>query len=198
MRWTLLTVLLLALLAAPLSCGTAKGRYDGDELDDDDDAGDDDDGGSDDDSSDDDDDDYEKVDDFSWIDTEGNEIDLYDYEGQVVLLNVGAGWCTACKEETPSLQADLWEEYRDEGFVLIQLLVEDADYNPANQDDALAWRDEFDVTYIVCPDPDWSLKKYFLEETLPFNMLLDKQMNIREKTHAYDAAAFAYLIEDLL
>lgn len=199
MRWVLTMILLLALLAATLACGTAKGRYDGDDLaDDDDDDDDDDDGPVDDDDDDDGDDDYEKVDDFTWTDVEGNQIQLYDYEGQVVLLNVGAGWCSACKEETPSLQADLWETYRDEGFVLIQLLVEDAEYNPASQDDALAWRDEFDLTYTVCPDPDWSLKKYFLEETLPFNLLLDKQLRIREKTHMYDADVFSFLIEELL
>lgn len=174
--------LILLLLILTLACGTANGRYDGEELADDDDGG----------------VQYEKIDDFTWTAADGGEIDLYSLEGNVVLLNVGAGWCVACREETPSLQSDIWQRFQDENFVLLQLLVEDSNAAPAGLDFAREWRDQYGLGYLVGIDPDWSLLPYFIEETLPFNMILDAELQIRFRAHEYDAEAFALTIEDLL
>jgi len=192
-------LMILLLIVAFVACGTAKGRYDGEDLDDDDDDNDDNDVSDDDVSiDDDDDDDAEKIDDFTWTDADGNSVNLYDLEGNVILLNVGAGWCAGCREETPSLQSDIWEQFQNDDFLLIQLIVEDPEGNPADQDYAATWRDEFGVTYTVCYDPGWSLQPYFTASTLPFSMLLDKQLGIRLQTHEYDADVYALMIEDLL
>lgn len=190
--WLVLILGVLALVA----CGTAKGRYDGEDLEDDDDAGDD----AGDDVADDDNDDavQPEIEDYTWIDADGNEVHLYDFLGKVVLLNTAAFWCEPCREETPSLQKDLWEEYQDEDFQLIQLIVADVDYNPATPATATAWRDEFGVTYLVCADPDYSLQPYFLEQILPFNMLLSRDFSIELRTHEYDKDILSLMIEDLL
>ncbi len=179
---------LLLVVCVCVACGTAHGRYDGEDTDegDDDDTGV---GG---------DDDFTKIKDLTWTDTDGNTIDLYELAGNVVLLNVGAGWCVACKEETPSLQNDIWERFREEGFVLIQLIYQDPEGQPADQEYAQQWKDEFSLDYTVCPDPDNSLHEYFLEELLPFSMILDRDLNIRLSSHAYDVDAFTATIEELL
>jgi len=195
--------MILLWLAFTLACGTAKGRYDGEDLEQDD--GQDNESPADDDTSPNgaDDDDATpfnpEIDDFTWIDADGNAVRLYDYADKVVLLNTGAFWCTACREETPSLQKDLWQKYRGTGeFVLIQLVVETADYQPATPATAAAWRDEFNLTYTVCADPDWSLAPWFEIEAIPFNMLLDRGMKIALTTHEYDKDILSYLIKDLL
>jgi peroxiredoxin len=187
--------LLIALLVLAAACGTAKGRYDGEPIDDDDNGG----GGggtTDDDDCGDDDDNGPEIEDFTWIDADGNEIELYDYLGSVVLLDVSAFWCQPCREETPFLQT-LWERFSDRDFQLIQLITEDADYNPATRQTAADWRDEFDLTYEVCADPDWSLKPYFEEDVLPFLMVLDRDFQIRLTTHLVDREILMKIIEEL-
>jgi thiol-disulfide isomerase/thioredoxin len=185
--------ILILLLALTVACGTAKGRYDGDELVVDDDAiGDDDAGDDDDDAT------QPDIEKFTWNCAGGQELNLYDLEGKVVLLTAGAFWCEPCKEEAPSLQEDLWETYGDQEFVIVSLIVETSDYTPATQATAEAWKDEFGLDFYVCADPDWSLRPYFIQDAIPFNLLLTPELTIELRTHEYDSDVLSLLIEDLL
>jgi thiol-disulfide isomerase/thioredoxin len=184
MRATLIFLAMAALICAA-ACGIAKGRYDGQPMN----AG----GGGpagDDDSP--------QVANYEWTDADGKQIHLYDYLGKVVLLDVAAFWCVNCEAEAPSLQHDIWEPLQGQDFELIQLVVQDADFNPATQQTAAEWRNQFDLTYEVCADPQWSLKQYLTNNELPFLMLLDKTFQIRMKTNDYNASGVMAIIKEYL
>ena len=190
MRLVLIGLLFAALLSA-LACGHAWERYDGEDPEGDDD-------GAGDDADDDDADEGEKIQDFTWTTVDGEDLVLYDYEGYVIALNVGAGWCPGCKEETPVLENTFWNAYKDEEFVVIQLLTEDTSGNEADLEFAAQWRDEYGVTFPLCIDPDWSLEPYFLKNSLPFTLLVDRGLTIRARFHGFDEDIFKALVEDLL
>jgi len=65
---------------------------------------------------------------------------LSDYEGSWVLANVWASWCAPCRDESPALQR-FWEEHQRDDFVLVGIATQD------NTDDALAFVDEFGLSY---------------------------------------------------
>ena len=44
-----------------------------------------------------------KYDDLTFLDADNNQISLKNYEGNLILLNFWATWCSPCKEEMPSL-----------------------------------------------------------------------------------------------
>ena len=52
--------------------------------------------------------------DFDWqlTSTDGNQINLKDFKGKVVLINNWATWCPPCVAEIPSLQK-LYDQYKD-------------------------------------------------------------------------------------
>lgn len=54
----------------------------------------------------------------------GETVRLADYEGKVVLLNFWGTWCPPCRVEVPAF-VDVQEAYRDRGFVIIGVAVED-------------------------------------------------------------------------
>lgn len=193
-----LTWLFLLCVFIAFGCGYAWERYDGEDPSAGDTNGDSPPGIEDDDDDDSGSDDDDKINNFTWTTVDGDSLTLYDYEGYVVLLNVGAGWCEGCKEETPFLETMFWQRFQDRQFVVIQLLTETAEGQPADIAFAEEWRDEYGITFPLCIDPDWSLEPYFKENTLPFTMLLDRNLIIRVRTHGFDGDILSALVERFL
>jgi cytochrome c biogenesis protein CcmG/thiol:disulfide interchange protein DsbE len=54
----------------------------------------------------------------------GNEFDLSQQRGRVVVLNVWATWCSPCRAEMPVLDA-FYRAHRDEGLTVIGLSADD-------------------------------------------------------------------------
>ena len=50
--------------------------------------------------------------DFTVVDAQGNEIRLSDFLGKPVVVNFWASWCGPCKSEMPAFQ-QAWEQYGD-------------------------------------------------------------------------------------
>jgi peroxiredoxin len=182
-------------LAGFVACGHFEGRYDGAPID----TGDDD-GGSgggilgDDDSA-----GGTPLNNYSWTNDNGDGVQLYDYKGDVVLLNFGAGWCQPCREEAPNLESEIYETYHDRGFEIIELLVEDNSNRPPDQDFLQSWRDEYGLTYEVCADPNWTtIQDLTTDLTLPYGLFLDRDLVPRYESRGYDRAVYEELIQLLL
>ena len=47
-------------------------------------------------------------------DFSGNEIDLKNYSGKLIIINFWATWCSPCKKEMPSLD----NLYQDNNFII--------------------------------------------------------------------------------
>jgi peroxiredoxin len=60
------------------------------------------------------------VPDFSIPDLQGNQVDIRDHRGKVILLNFWATWCPNCRQEGPSLQK-LYNQYQSRGLILYRI-----------------------------------------------------------------------------
>lgn len=79
--------------------------------------------------------------DFRLAAFDGGQMRLSDFRGQVVVVNFWASWCPPCREEARDLER-AWQELRDANVVFLGLNVWD------DRDEALAFIDEFDVSYL--------------------------------------------------
>ena len=83
--------------------------------------------------------------DFSITGFDGRTVTLSKLQGQVVIVNFWASWCPPCREEAAYLE-ETWRKYKDEGVVFIGVDWVDT------EKEALAYIDEFDITYLNGPD----------------------------------------------
>lgn len=101
-------------------------------------------------------------------------LDLKDYRGKVVVVNLWATWCPPCVEETPSLE-QFAEKMRDQGVVVLSVSV-DQDTN--------ALRDfiqQNHISYLVGRDPDQALSGRYGTYQFPESYILDRRGNVADK-----------------
>ncbi|MFW6203569.1 MAG: TlpA family protein disulfide reductase [Actinomycetota bacterium] len=91
------------------------------------------------------------------------EFHLADAAGEIVVLNVWGSWCPPCRKEAPALQA-VHEDLADEGVRFVGVNTRD------NEVAALAFEEEFGITYPSVADPDGRRMLAF-RDTLPPNAI---------------------------
>lgn len=93
----------------------------------------------------------EIVPDLRLVDQTGNEVSLWQFHGNVVLLDVSTMWCVPCIALAEHTE-ETWQTYRDQGFVYVTILQQDFDGNPPEPGDLDDWVDAFGITAPVLAD----------------------------------------------
>lgn len=102
----------------------------------------------------------------------GGSLDLAQFAGQVIVLNVWASWCAPCRAEAPVLER-VWQDVADEGVQFVGLDTRDS---PAA---AQAFVDRFNVSYPNIVDEDGLLQLQFRQtlppQAIPSTVIIDAQ-----------------------
>ncbi len=141
---------------------------------------------------------------FEAHDLEGRPVELDDYRGRVVLLNVWATWCPPCREEMPSMQR-LYDEYEDEDFEIVAVSV-DAERGTSDTfgragGNVAAFVDSLDLTFQILHDPAAKIQRQYQMTGLPESFLIGRDGTIyRRVTGAteWDTPDHRELIDRLL
>lgn len=93
------------------------------------------------------------------VDQHGDEVELYQFYGKVLLLDVFAMWCGPCQEHAPEGE-NIYQELLDEDVVVIALMQENL-YGPdPTVEDAATWANTHGLTHPVLVD-DGQIYGYF-------------------------------------
>ena len=98
--------------------------------------------------------------------------DPVDLDGDVAVVNFWGSWCGPCREEQPRLEA-IWKRYADRGVVFIGVNTR-RDQRAA----ALAFLEEFEVTYPSVYDPASEIAFEFGVRFMPATFVIDRQGRI--------------------
>jgi thiol-disulfide isomerase/thioredoxin len=122
--------------------------------------------------------------------------DIYsDADNKLLLLSTSAGWCSACIEEQPALEA-LHEQYRERGLFVMVSLFQYKNYSAADAALAKAWVDTYDLDLKVVADPEFVLSAYYDTSLTPMNMMVDLDtMTILKITTGWDPALVQSIID---
>lgn len=110
--------------------------------------------------------------DFTLTSFDGRTLTLSELRGQVVIINFWASWCPPCREEAAYLE-QTWRKYKDEGVIFIGVDWVDT------EKEALAYMDEFDLTYFNGPDIGTRIAQAYNIQGVPETFYVAKNGELR-------------------
>ena len=110
--------------------------------------------------------------DFTLTSFDGRTVTLSELRGQVVIINFWASWCPPCREEAAYLE-QTWRKY--EGKEVIFIGVDWVD----TEKEALAYIDEFDLTYFNGPDIGTRIAQTYNIQGVPETFYVAKNGELR-------------------
>lgn len=125
---------------------------------------------------------------FTTTDQFGGEVSLYQFYGYVILVDFSAGWCSPCRDSASQAE-DIWEEYREDGFIILHAMIESNSSASVNQTFLESWVEDYDIEFPVV-DADSSTEPYgaysglysagLNDGYIPYMILLDQNMELVE------------------
>lgn len=88
---------------------------------------------------------------FTMQDQYGQDVHLYSFCGQNIMLAFGAVWCGPCQDLADTVQGEQ-DTYGPEGFQAIEILIEDRAGNAPDQDDLAGWAEDHDLLTVPVLD----------------------------------------------
>ena len=110
--------------------------------------------------------------DFELTTLNGETMRLSQFQGQPVVLSIGASWCPDCRVEAP-----LIEQLHKDHPELVVLLIDSKETRKVAQ----AFVDEFDLTHPVLLDRDGKVTELYQIFAIPTDLFIDKDGVIRAK-----------------
>ncbi|MER6105584.1 TlpA disulfide reductase family protein [Streptomyces sp. NPDC001832] len=129
---------------------------------------------------------------------DGKQLDVADYKGKVVVLNVWGSWCGPCRLEAQHF-AKVAEETKDQGVQFIGINTRDAKKGPA-----ISFEEDYKIPYPSFFDPTGKLMLRFPKGTLnpqaiPSTVVLDRDGKIAARSlTALDADKLHKMIDPLI
>jgi thiol-disulfide isomerase/thioredoxin len=109
----------------------------------------------------------------------GEELQLDNYKGQVVLLNFWATWCEPCKRELPALE-QAHQQYGTQGLVIIGVNLTDDELAQGRDAAAIqTFLTQFGVSYPIALDIEGEVANAYRIFPLPTSFFIDGTGRIR-------------------
>jgi cytochrome c biogenesis protein CcmG, thiol:disulfide interchange protein DsbE len=106
---------------------------------------------------------------FSAVDLgTGAEVNLADYKGEVILLNLWATWCTPCRVEMPAIER-LYKELGPEGLKILAVSVDAGD-----PDQVLEFANSLELTFDILHDATQRIELAYQTTGLPESFIIDR------------------------
>ena len=140
--------------------------------------------------------------DFTFPDQLGDDWNLYDHYGDVIVLDFSTMWCYYCKVSAAGVEAQQVLHQAD-GFIWVTVLIDDVSGDEVSIDEALLWATEYGINTAPVLAGDRSIIDLSAEDGYPLSswptfVLVDRDMTIAYGLHGWNETTLDQWIQELL
>jgi thiol-disulfide isomerase/thioredoxin len=140
------------------------------------------------------------VPDFFLEDQQGEWVSLWQFYGNIVVLDVSTMWCAPCQELAAGV-VETSAHYGDEGFIYVTVLQETANGSPPETSDLAWWADTFGIGVgsPVLSDPDkLGTGSAIQQGEYPALLVIDREMTVIKRVDPPNDENLRDVIDELL
>lgn len=127
---------------------------------------------------------------FSFEIEKGKTVNISDYKGKLILINLFATWCPPCNIELPVMQKLIWDKYKDHpNFALFVFGREEG------WDKLIPFKQKKGFTFPIVPDLNRGVFAKFATQSIPRNILVDESGKIIFQSVGYSEKEFKEMVK---
>jgi len=127
---------------------------------------------------------------FTFEIEKGKTVNIADYKGKLILINLFATWCPPCNVELPEVQTKIWDKYKDnKNFAFFVFGREEG------WDKLIPYKANKGFTFPILPDVDRGVFSKFAKQSIPRNILVDQEGKIIYQSMGYEEKEFKVMLK---
>jgi peroxiredoxin len=126
---------------------------------------------------------------FSFEIEKGKKVNISDYKGKLILINLFATWCPPCNAELPEVQKQIWDKHSSNSNFAFFVFGREEGWDKLEP-----FKKAKGFTFPILPDADRSIFKKFATQSIPRNILIDQNGKIIYQSIGYTEKEFAEMV----
>ena len=125
----------------------------------------------------------EVAEDFRATDQFGDEVALWQFYGNTVVLDISTMWCSPCQELASEAQA-LADDYRADGVIYLTLMPQDLTNEVPDIDELNDWSEDFELYEPLLADHEGYSYQIVPDGGFPVVLLIEENMVVAQRLEA--------------
>jgi thiol-disulfide isomerase/thioredoxin len=130
-------------------------------------------------------------------DQNGEQVSLWQFYGNVWVLDVSTMWCQPCQDLARGLQ-DIADSYEPEGFTYLTVLAQDLGSDVPDQAELQQWADTFDIASPIVADDVGFTSSVVRNGSYPAVLIIGRDATVVERLDLPSDEAIAEAVEAAL
>lgn len=119
----------------------------------------------------------------------GKPVNIADYKGKLILINLFATWCPPCNAELPEVQKRIWDSHKNDARFAFFVFGREEGWDKLN-----VFKEKHGFGFPILPDEDRKIFSLFASQYIPRNFLVDEQGKVIYQSIGYSPEEFQKLV----